>query len=430
MSDRAVEERATAARRAVEAVWRIESGRLVAGLARITGDVGLAEDLAQEALLVALEQWPASGIPPNPGGWLMTTAKRRAIDTHRRAAMHERKVAVLRRDVTEDEPAVDSDRHVDALDDHVGDDLLRLILTACHPVLSLESRVALTLRCLGGLSTDEIARAFLVPESTMAQRIVRAKKTLSDKQIRFELPPPDELPERLSAVLEVVYLVFNEGYAATSGEDWVRPALCQEATRLGRVLASLLPEEPEAHGLVALMELQASRLPARVGADGRPVLLPDQDRRRWDRLLLRRGLASLARAEQCGRPLGPYAVQAAIAACHARAPRSEDTDWGRITDLYGLLATIWPSPVVEVNRAVAVSYSAGPEAGLAIVDAVLGAGRLEDYPHLHAVRGDLLERAGRHTESVEAFERAAALTRSDAERSIFSARAAVARAHS
>jgi len=372
VSDRAVEERATAARRAVEAVWRIESGRLVAGLARITGDVGLAEDLAQEALLVALEQWPASGVPPNPGGWLMTTAKRRAIDTHRRAATHERKVAVLARDVTEDEPAVDSDRHVDALDDHVGDDLLRLILTACHPVLSLESRVALTLRCLGGLSTDEIARAFLVPESTMAQRIVRAKKTLSDKQIRFELQPPDELPDRLSAVLEVVYLVFNEGYAATSGEDWVRPALCQEAMRLGRVLASLLPEEPEAHGLLALMELQASRLPARVSTDGRPVLLPDQDRRRWDRLLLRRGLASLARAEQCGRPLGPYAVQAAIAACHARAPRSEDTDWERITDLYGLLATIWPSPIVEVNRAVAVSYSAGPEAGLAIVDAVLG----------------------------------------------------------
>ena len=264
----------------------------------------------------------------------------------------------------------------------------------------------------------------------MAQRIVRAKKTLSDKQIRFELPIPGELPERLSAVLEVVYLVFNEGYAATSGEDWVRPALCQEARRLGRVLASLLPEEPEAHGLLALMELQASRLPARVSTDGRPVLLPDQDRRRWDRLLLRRGLASLARAEQCGRPLGPYAVQAAIAACHARAPRSEDTDWERITDLYGLLATIWPSPVVEVNRAVAVSYSAGPQAGLAIVDAVLGAGRLEDYPHLHAVRGDLLERAGRHTESVAAFERAAALTRSDAERSIFSARAAAARAHS
>lgn len=411
-----------AARRAVEAVWRIESGRLIAGLARVTGDVGLAEDLAQDALLVALEQW-TSGIPPNPGGWLVTTAKRRAIDAHRRSATHQRKVAVLAPEVTAPEPGVDSDRHVDAIDDHVGDDLLRLVLTACHPVLSLESRVALTLRCLAGLSTDEIARAFLVPEATMAQRIVRAKKTLSDKQIRFELPSPSELVERLGSVLEVTYLVFNEGYAATSGVDWIRPALCQEAMRLGRLLASLVPHEPEAHGLLALMELQASRLPARSGADGQPVLLPDQDRRRWDRLLLRRGLASLTRAEHSDRPLGPYTVQAGIAACHARALRPEDTDWARIADLYAVLATIWPSPVVEVNRAVAVGFSAGPEAGLVVVEAVVVAGRLAHYPHLHAVRADLLERVGRHAEAVHAFERAASLTRSEAERSIFTTRA-------
>jgi RNA polymerase sigma factor (sigma-70 family) len=418
-----------AARRAVEAVWRIESGRLIAGLARVTGDVGLAEDLAQEALVVALEQWPASGIPPNPGGWLMTTAKRRAIDAHRRTATFERKVAVLARDVTEDEPGVDSDRNVDALDDHVGDDLLRLVFTACHPVLSLESRVALTLRCLGGLSTDEIARAFLVPETTMAQRIVRAKKTLTDKEVRFELPPPEQLSGRLASVLEVVYLVFNEGYAATSGADWVRPALCQEAMRLGRVLVGLVPDEPEVHGLLALMELQASRLPARVGPDGQPVLLPDQDRRRWDRLLVRRGLASLARAEVSGRPLGPYAVQAGIAACHARALRAEDTDWARISDLYTVLATIWPSPVVEMNRAVAVGFSRGPEAGLEVVERVTASGRLADNPHLHAVRADLLERAGRHSEAAEAFERAATLTRSEAERTIFTSRAAAARDH-
>ena len=339
------------ARRAVEAVWHIEAGRLVAGLARVTGDVGLAEDLAQEALVVALEQWPVTGVPPNPGGWLMTTAKRRAIDTHRRAATFERKAATLAREV-EDEPGVDTDARVDALDDPVGDDLLRLVFTACHPVLSLESRVALTLRCLGGLSTDEIARAFLVPD------------------------------------------------------------------------------EPEAHGLLALMELQASRLPARVGPDGRPVLLPDQDRRRWDRLLVRRGLASLARAESSGRPLGPYAVQAGIAACHARARRAEDTDWARIADLYAVLASIWPSPVVEVNRAVAVGWSTGADAGLEIIDRVAASGRLAGYPHLHAVRGDLLERAGRHTQSAESFERAAALTRSDAERALFSNRAQRARERS
>ena len=416
-----------AARRAVEAVWRIESGRLIASLARVTGDVPLAEDVAQEALVAALEQWPASGIPPNPGGWLMTTAKRRAIDAHRRTGTHERKVAVLARDVAADEPGVDSDGHVDVLDDHIGDDRLRLVLTACHPVLSLESRVALTLRCLAGLATDEIARAFLVPEATMAQRIVRAKKTLSDKQIRFELPSRDELATRLASVLEVVYLVFNEGYAATAGEDWVRPALCQEAMRLGRLLAVLAPEEPEVHGLLALMELQASRLPARVGPRGEPVLLPDQDRRRWDRLLVRRGLASLRRAEEFDRPLGPYTVQAGIAACHARALSAEDTDWTRIADLYAVLAAIWPSPVVEVNRAVAVGFSSGPDAGLAVIDVVVASGRLAHYPHLHAVRGDLLDRAGRHTEAGDAFERAAELTRSEAESSIFTARAAAAR---
>jgi len=421
------DERAVAARRAVEAVWHIESGRLVAGLARVTGDLGLAEDLAQEALVAALEQWPVSGIPPNPGGWLMTTAKRRGIDAHRRTVTFERKAAVLAREAVADEPGVDTDSRVDSLDDHVGDDLLRLVLTACHPVLSLESRVALTLRCLGGLSTDEIARAFLVPEPTMAQRIVRAKKTLTDKGVRFELPTADELSDRLGPVLEVVYLIFNEGYAATSGEDWVRPALCHEAMRLGRVLAALVPDEPEALGLLSLMELQASRLPARLGADGRPVLLPDQDRRRWDRLLVRRGLESLARAEASGRPLGPYAVQAAIAACHARALRPEDTDWHLVAELYDVLRTVWPSPVVEVNRAVAVGFSRGPDAGLEVVDRVAASGRLASYPYLHAVRGDLLERAGRHTEAADAFERAASLTRSDVERSIFTGRARAAR---
>ncbi|WP_270889781.1 RNA polymerase sigma factor [Pedococcus sp. 5OH_020] len=426
MTDEGLDERTTAARRAVEAVWRIESSRLIAGLARATGDVGVAEDVAQEALVAALQQWPSTGIPPNPGGWLMTTAKRRAIDAHRRAATHDRRIAVIAADLTSDAPAVDADVRVDAMDDHVGDDLLRLVLTACHPILSLESRVALTLRCLGGLSTDELARAFLVPEPTMAQRIVRAKRTLSQRQVRFELPPREELATRLGAVLEVVYLIFNEGYAATSGDDWVRPALCQEAMRLGRVLATLLPDESEVHGLLALRELQASRLAARVSPGGEPVLLPDQDRRRWDRLLVRRGLASLSRAEQTGGPLGPYAVQAAVAACYARALRPEDTDWARISDLYALLATIWPSPVVEVNRAVAVGFSRGPEAGLAVVDAVLAAGRLSDYPHLHSVRGDLLQRAGRRAEAAAAFQQAAGLTRSEAERSVFASRAAAA----
>ena len=417
-----------AAQRAVEAVWRIESGRLVAGLARLTGDLGSAEDLAQDALLVALEQWPVTGIPPNPGGWLMTTAKRRAIDAHRRAGTFERKAAILARDVLDDEPGVDNADLVDRLDDHVGDDLLRLVFTACHPVLSLESRVALTLRCLGGLTTEEIARAFLVPEKTMAQRIVRAKKTLSDKGVRFDLPSPDDLSDRLGSVLQTVYLIFNEGYSATSGEDWTRPVLCQDAMRLGRLLVTLVPHEPEVHGLLALMELQASRLRARVGPDGAPVLLPDQDRRLWDRLLLRRGLAELARAESLEGPVGPYTLQAGVAACHARAQRPEDTDWARIAGLYTVLADVWQSPVVELNRAVAVGFAQGPDAGLAVVERVAASGMLGSYPQLHAVRGDLLDRAGRHTDAAEAFERAAELTRNAAERSLFSRRAEQARA--
>jgi RNA polymerase sigma factor (sigma-70 family) len=416
------------ARRAVEAVWRIESGRLVAGLARLTGDLGSAEDLAQDALLVALEQWPVTGIPPNPGGWLMTTAKRRAIDAHRRAGTFERKAAILARDALDDEPGVDSAELVDRLDDHVGDDLLRLVFTACHPVLSLESRVALTLRCLGGLTTEEIARAFLVPEKTMAQRIVRAKKTLSDRGVRFDLPSPDDLSDRLGSVLQTVYLIFNEGYSATSGEDWTRPMLCQDAMRLCRLLVTLVPHEPEVHGLLALMELQASRLPARVGPDGAPVLLPDQDRRLWDRLLLRRGLAELAKAESLEGPVGPYTLQAGVAACHARAQRPEDTDWARISAIYTVLADVWQSPVVELNRAVAVGFAQGPEAGLAVVERVAASGMLGSYPQLYAVRGDLLDRAGRHTDAAEAFERAAELTRNAAERSLFSRRADQARA--
>ncbi len=415
------------ARRAVEAIWRIESGRLVAALARVTGDLGTAEDLAQDALLVALEQWPATGIPPNPGGWLMTTAKRRAIDAHRRAATFERKAAVLGREVLDDEPGADSDELVDRVDDHVGDDLLRLVFTACHPVLSLESRVALTLRCLGGLTTEEIARAFLVPEKTMAQRIVRAKNTLRDKGVRFELPSPDDLSERLASVLQTIYLIFNEGYSATTGEDWTRPMLCQDSMRLGRLLVTLVPNEPEVHSLLALMELQASRLPARVGPDGLPVLLPDQDRRLWDPLLVRRGLAALATAESLEGPVGPYRLQAGIAACHARAQRPEDTDWARIADLYEVLVSVWPSPVVELNRAVAVGFAHGPARGLEIVEQVAVSGVLGAYPQLHAVRGDLLDRAGRHTEAAEAFERAAELTRNATERSLFARRAAAAR---
>jgi predicted RNA polymerase sigma factor len=414
---------AGASRAAVEAVWRIESGRLIAGLARVTGDLGLAEDAAQEALLVALEQWPATGIPANPAGWLMTTAKRRAVDAARRGATFHRKIVLVAGEATAQEQGPDSDRHIDALEDHLGDDLLRLVFTACHPVLSLESRVALTLRCLAGLSTTEIALAFLVPEATMAQRIVRAKKTLRGNGVRFELPTPEETSERLASVLQVIYLLFNEGYAASSGTSWARPELCQEAMRLGRVLVSLAPQEPEVHGLLALMELQASRLPARTGTDGEPVLLPDQDRSNWDRLLIRRGLASLTRAQQVGRPLGPYVIQAGIAACHARALTPRDTDWARIADLYAVLASIWPSPVVEVNRAVAVGYAAGPAEGLEVLGQVLTTGQLADYPYLHAVHADLLERTGRHTEAAAAFQHAATLSRGETERAIFTRRA-------
>jgi RNA polymerase sigma factor (sigma-70 family) len=414
---------ATHPHRAVEAVWRIESARIVAGLARMVGDVGLAEELAQDALVIALEQWPASGVPDNPGAWLMATAKHRAVDTLRRQARYAQKLEALARDPgltrQADEPDLDA-----ALDDHIGDDLLRLIFTACHPMLSTEARVALTLRLLGGLTTDEIARAFLVAEPTVAQRIVRAKRTLSGKGVRFEMPTPADLPDRLSSVLEVIYLVFNEGYSATAGQDWMRPALCEEALRLGRILASLLPGEPEVHGLVALMEIQASRIRARTDASGAPVLLADQDRRLWDRLLIRRGLEALARADALGGALGPYTLQAEIAAGHARALTPEDTDWERIAALYRVLAHVSPSPVVELNRAVAVGMVAGPAKGLEIIEPLRHQRALEHYPQLPAVRGDLLAKLGRLDEARWEFERAAALTRNERERAVFLTRAA------
>jgi len=414
---------ADAARRAVEAVWRIESGRLIAGLARVTRDIGLAEELGQDALVAALEEWPHTGIPPNPAGWLMTTAKNRAIDAHRRREMHRRKLEVLGRDVREGHDPISAEVN-DALDDHIGDDLLRLIVTAAHPVLSIESRVALTLRCLGGLSTPEIARAFLIPEATAAQRIVRGKRTLAASGVAFELPGPEEMADRLASVLEVIYLIFNEGYSATTGEDWMRPALVQEALRLGRILAGLAHDEPEVHGLVALMEIQASRLRARIGVGGEPVLLPDQDRRLWDRLLIRRGLQALERAESLPAPIGPYTLQAAIAACHARAATVQDTDWSRIAALYEVLGHLWPSRVVELNHAVAVGRATGPAEGLAIVDALVRAGALPGYPQLPAVRGDLLAQLGRSQEARAEFERAAELTRNGQERTLFLARAA------
>ena len=411
-----------ATRRAVEAVWRIESARLIAGLARVTQDLGVAEELAQDALLTALEQWPRTGIPPNPAGWLMTTAKNRAVDAFRRDAVYRRKLEAVGRDQgTHLDPF--ADEVVDAMDDHIGDDLLRLIFTAAHPALSPDARVALTLRCLGGLSTEDIARAFLIPESTAAQRIVRAKRTLAANRVAFELPGPAELADRLASVLQVIFLIFNEGYSAAAGEDWMRPGLVVEAMRLGRVLVGLAPQEPEVHGLLALMEIQASRLPARTGADGEPVLLSDQDRRRWDRLLIRRGLAALARAESLPAPIGPYTLQAAIAACHARAGSVQDTDWARIAGLYDVLGQLWASPIVELNRAVAVGMSAGPEQGLAIVDGLSAAGLLTDYPQLFAVRGDLLARLGRLAEARAEFETAAALTRNIQERTIFLRRA-------
>ncbi|MGH3491122.1 MAG: RNA polymerase sigma factor [Actinopolymorphaceae bacterium] len=408
--------------RTIAAVWRIESARLIAGLARLVRDVGLAEELAQDALVIALEQWPESGVPDNPGAWLMATAKHRAIDTLRRQTRYAAKLAEIGRDLEAHRSDVESGVD-EALDDHIGDDLLRLIFTACHPVLSTDARVALTLRVLGGLATDEIARAFLVPEPTIAQRIVRAKRTLATRQVPFETPEPDELPERLASVLEVIYLVFNEGYSATAGEDWMRPALCEEALRLGRILAGVAPGEPEVHGLVALMEVQASRTRARTGPDGEPVLLLDQDRGRWDRLLIRRGLAALERAESLGRPPGPYLLQAAIAACHARAYDPEDTDWERIAALYQLLAQVSPSPVVELNRAVAVGMAYGPRAGLAAVDALVEQCALSSYALLPAVRGDLLAKLGRDEEAREEFARAAELTRNARERVLFLARA-------
>ncbi|MEU5877413.1 RNA polymerase sigma factor [Spirillospora sp. NPDC047279] len=399
----------------VEAVWRIESPRIIATLTRMVGDVGLAEELAQDAFVIALEQWPDKGVPPNPGGWLMSTAKHRAIDLVRRRATYERKLQELgHRLPAPHEPDLD-----EALDDPIGDDLLQLIFMACHPVLGREARVALTLRLLCGLTTDEIARAFLTSEPTVGQRVLRAKRTLAAKGVRFEMPAPADLPARLGSVLEVVYLVFNEGYAATAGADWARPALCDEALRLGRVLAGLVPAEPEVHGLVALMELQASRLPARTSPSGEPVLLLDQDRARWDHLLIRRGLEALERAEALPGRIGSYTVQAAIAACHARARTPEATDWTAIAAYYEILGRAAPSPVVELNRAIAVGMAYGPERGLEILDGLA----LDGYAQLPAARGDLLAKLGRTAEARAEFERAAAMTRNDRERAIFQRRA-------
>jgi RNA polymerase sigma factor (sigma-70 family) len=411
-----------AVRRVVDAVWRMESAKLVAALTRVAGDVGLAEELAQDALVAALEQWPASGVPDRPGAWLMAAAKRRSIDAFRRAERLRHKTVELGRELrTEQSP---EEEWAAALDEVVDDDLLRLVFIACHPVLSREARVALTLRLLGGLTTGEVARAFLVPESTVAQRIVRAKRTLSAARAPFEVPTGAAFTERLASVLEVIYLIFNEGYSATAGPEWVRPPLCQEALRLGRILAELTPGESEVHGLVALMEIQASRLRARVDADGRPVLLADQDRSRWDRVLIHRGLAALARAEGCGTALGPYALQAAIAACHARARSVERTDWPRIAALYEALAELTPSPVVELNRAVAISRAYGPAAGLELVDALTDLPALHGYHLLPTVRGDLLARLDRPAEARAEFERAAALTGNERERAVLLERAA------
>ena len=410
-------------RRAIDAVWRIESAKLIASLTRMVRDVGLAEDLAQDALVSALEQWPQSGVPNNPGAWLMTTAKRRAIEHHRRNSMLDRKHELIGHELESEQERAVPDLDA-ALDDNVGDDLLRLVFISCHPVLTKDARVALTLRLLGGLTTDEIARAFLISEATVAQRIVRAKRTLSDAHVPFEVPRGEELAARLSSVLEVVYLVFNEGYSATTGEDLIRPAMCEEAMRLGRVLAGLAPDEPEVHGLVALMEIQASRSAARVGANGAPVLLLDQDRGRWNQLLIHRGLAALERAESLGGDKGPYQLQAAIAACHARAGAAEDTDWKRIASVYDELAEVLPSPVVELNRAMAVAMAYGPEHGLEIVDGLMENGALKSYYLLPAARGDLLEKLGRREEAAESFDRAAELTRNEKERALLSSRAA------
>jgi len=410
--------------RVIDAVWRIESGRLIAGLARIVRDVGLAEELAQDALVVALERWPESGIPDNPGAWLMATAKHRAIDLFRRTKLLDRKHAELGRELkTQQDLAM---ANSDIPEEHeISDDLLRLVFVSCHPVLPTEARVALTLRLLGGLTTQEIARAFLVPEPTVAQRIVRAKRTLTEARVPFEVPRGQDLAARLSSVLEVIYLIFNEGYSATAGDDWMRPALCEDALRLGRVLAELAPQEPEVHGLVALMEIQASRLHARAGPRGEPVLLLDQDRARWDQLLIRRGLAALERAEKLGAVLGPYALQAAIVACHARARIATDTDWHRIAALYDALAQLMPSPVVELNRAVAVAMAFGPAAGLELVDTLTSEPSLKAYHLLPSVRGDFLFKLGRFTEAQAEFERAATLTQNARERELLLDRAAV-----
>ena len=418
---------ATDTQRVVEAVWRIEAPRLIAGLARIVRDVGIAEELAQDALVAALEQWPVSGVPRNPGAWLMGSAKHRAIDHLRRNKRVERKHEELIREgeVERDSTAAAMEAGLAAsLDDDIGDDLLRLVFTACHPVLSTEARVALTLRLLGGLTTEEIGRAFLAPEATIAQRIVRAKRTLAEKQVPFEVPREADLAARLASVLEVVYLIFNEGYSATAGEDWMRPALCEDALRLGRILAGLAPLEPEAHGLVALMEIQASRAGARVSASGAPILLLDQNRARWDQLLIRRGLAALHRAEKLQAARGWYTLQAAIAACHARALTPEVTDWRRIAGLYDELARLAPSPVVELNRAVAVGMAEGPAAGLTLVDRLVAQGSLEGYHLLPGVRGDLLWKLRRLEEARAEFERAAALTRNTREREMMLRRAA------
>lgn len=410
-------------RAAIETVWRIESPRLIAALARITGDVGAAEELAQDVLVIALEQWPVQGVPDGPGAWLMATAKHRAIDLVRRRARYAQKLQEVGRDM-EAQAQRFGEPDVDMMDDHIGDDLLRLIFIACHPVLSAEARAALTLRLIGGLTTHEIARAFLVAEPTIAQRIVRAKRTLAEKKIPFEIPAPGELTGRVASVLEVIYLIFNEGYAATSGQSWIRPELCAEALRLGRVLAGLMPRQVEVQGLIALMELQASRIPARTNPAGDPVLLTDQDRLRWDRLLIRRGLAALERTEEIDAPPGPYAVQAEIAACHARAVSVKDTDWERIAALYVVLAHLSPSPVVELNRAVAVGMAYGAARGLEIADALTSQPALAGYVQLPAVRGDLLAKLGRLTEARAEFARAAILTSNESERSIFNARAA------
>ncbi|PCC67184.1 RNA polymerase, sigma subunit, ECF family [Nannocystis exedens] len=409
--------------RAIHAVWRLESARLIAGLTRFVRDIGIAEELAQDALVAALEQWPTSGVPKNPGAWLMTTAKHRAIDHLRRVERHDRKHIELGHaiDARQDSPAAVLDA---ALDDDVGDDLLRLVFTSCHPALSSEARVALTLRLLGGLTTQEIARAYLVPEPTIAQRIVRAKRTLAEENVPFEVPRGPELADRLASVLEVIYLIFNEGYSATSGDDWMRPALCDEALRLGRILAQLMPNEPEVHGLVALMEFQASRSRARVGPGGQPVLLNEQNRALWDRLLIRRGLAALERVDALGGARGPYALQAAIAACHARALTPEATDWTTIAALYAALYQLSPSPVIELNRAVAVAMAEGPAAGLAIVDRLTNEPALARYHLLPGVRGDFLFKLGRFAEARVELERAASLTRNARERDLLRERVA------